>query len=70
MGIYGDLNAYLDHLAKQIGVQPGFKIEFIIGDPKPDPERYPHKCPKCSNPAYIGAITTIECSSSACVHYK
>lgn len=30
-----------------------------------DPSRYPHQCPRCSAPAYIG-LMTVDCSRKSC----
>ncbi len=29
--------------------------------PLPDPSRYPHVCPRCSGPAYVGAVE-VDCA--------
>lgn len=42
------------------------KIPLIISAPMiPDKERYPHECPVCKAPAYIGLNST-ECSRKNC----
>lgn len=30
-----------------------------------DHEKFPHECPKCKSPAYIG-LSTVECSNGGC----
>ena len=32
-------------------------------------ERFPHDCPLCQAPAYLGAVT-VECTNKTCRHYK
>jgi hypothetical protein len=32
-------------------------------------ERFPHDCPLCQSPAYLGAVT-VECTNKSCRHYK
>jgi hypothetical protein len=32
-----------------------------------DLSRFPHKCPLCNNPAYLGA-NVVECSNTSCRH--
>jgi hypothetical protein len=36
-----------------------------VAEPPFDYNKYPHKCPRCSQPAYRGAFQ-VDCSSSAC----
>lgn len=36
---------------------------WVLGDCSIDDDRYPHTCPHCSNPAYIGGDGTVDCSS-------
>jgi hypothetical protein len=41
---------------------------------KTDPSnksRFPHKCPRCQKPAYVGVVpNSVDCSSMGCVSYK
>jgi hypothetical protein len=32
-------------------------------------ERFPHDCPLCQAPAYLGAVA-VECTNKTCRHYK
>ncbi len=41
---------------------PKRALTFVDVMASPD-DRYPHKCPKCDGPAYVG-LTTVECKGS------
>jgi hypothetical protein len=43
-------------------------ISFQRAD-ETDAEKYPHKCPLCSSPAYIG-VSSVDCSFAVCALYK
>lgn len=38
---------------------------WVTPEPTVDMSRFPHRCPRCSKPAYIGA-TLVECSDGSC----
>lgn len=38
-------------------------IETILSQSSTDLSKYPHKCPKCSSPCYIG-FASIDCSNA------
>lgn len=43
-------------------------IDFeYFGGSKSDLSKFPHKCPLCDSPAYLGA-NVIECSNTSCKH--
>lgn len=59
----------LEELVKALNASPypGDQIgwQWNIGGEKEKPkddDRYPHKCPKCGGPAYVG-FTDVECKN-------
>src|ERR1700690_3332869 len=39
-----------------------------VGQPTVDLKHYPHKCPRCSQPAYVGIVpNSIDCSNKSCI---
>lgn len=41
-----------------------YSIEVVeLCEPETDMRRYPHACPFCKKPAYIGAINMLDCSA-------
>lgn len=51
-----------------VNLRPDRLLEEPIDPFRYPPSYYPHSCPTCTAPAYIGAIHHIACSSAACVH--
>jgi hypothetical protein len=45
---------------EQLEPCPLMRVNLVIEKAEKKETRYPHKCPKCGNPAYIG-FSTIEC---------
>jgi len=39
-----------------------------VGQPTVDLKHYPHKCPRCNSPAYVGIVpNSIDCSNKSCI---
>lgn len=54
-----------DKIVFLCGWYPG-AFDIIDRNHKPEPSgKFPHRCPKCGHPAYVG-FTSIECSQRAC----
>jgi hypothetical protein len=47
------------------GYAPRYFQHALAAEPKKDLSRYPHRCPKCQSPAYLG-FNSIECSKDGC----
>jgi hypothetical protein len=51
-------------------------LKGIMGDDCPckstavDKSKYPHSCPMCSKPAYIGGMNNVDCSNKDCCFGK
>jgi len=49
-------------------------MEFVEWGPVPekiDLSRFPHKCPRCSKPAYVGAVmAAVDCTNPLCLTKK
>lgn len=57
----------LDGRTIETVIGPGKRFDVLRGPrpPAKDPTRFPHACPRCAAPAYVGFLR-VECSVAGC----
>lgn len=66
VGMFRVCDTLLTHFMQQT-------VDFLVPDgtveAPVDLKDFPHACPRCSSPAYCGALT-VECTNASCQHHK
>lgn len=52
-----------------LGVCRPTELRCTVVAPAVDLSRYPHRCPACQAPAYLGAVSSVECTGKWCRFY-